>query len=403
MWGWARPMRIVVLNHNVPFPPIGGGRMRTSQLLEGLAEDHELVLVAFSEDPEPARPDYPIEVVGVPWDWPDDYRAMQTGDAEATHRLSTDPLRPWAVSIFETEAMAAAVERLAASADLVIVEHSEMGVLLPALPRDLPKLLDLQNVNSLVERRRLTKSNEPGAAGEAERMLAFERWVVSQCSAAAVCSEAEAEAARTLLGAERVEVVPNGVDTAYFTPSTAATDPGTVLFSGLMSYEPNVEAARFFALEVLPLVRRELPDTVFHVVGAEPTPEVEALASPHVVVHGRVDDMRPFFDRAEQVVVPILAGGGTRLKVLEAAASGKPIASTSLGMEGLAFRPSDEIVVADSAPELAAAVVGLARDPERRARLGKAARTRALEYEWDAIRGRFRQLVEAVAAAAPVP
>jgi glycosyltransferase involved in cell wall biosynthesis len=162
----------------------------------------------------------------------------------------------------------------------------------------------------------------------------------------------------------------------------------------------NADAACHFANDVLPLIARRLGQARFHIVGAAPPPEVTALASDAVVVHGQVPDVRPHLLRADVVVVPIRGGGGTRLKVLEAAACGKAIVSTALGIEGLPFRDGHDVVVADSADAFAAAVINLVNDPGRADALGRAARSVASSYDWSAVGATFRHVLAEVATSA---
>ncbi len=154
---------------------------------------------------------------------------------------------------------------------------------------------------------------------------------------------------------------------------------------------------RHFVRDVLPLVRQEIPSATFQVVGVYPTAEVLQLHGGAVVVHGQVADMAPHFRETSVVVVPLLHGGGTRLKILEAAASGKAIVTTTLGMEGLDFRPGEDLLVADTPIEFAQAVVGLLRDPEHRRRLGRQAHREARRYDWDASGEGLLRIVEEVA------
>ena len=209
-------------------------------------------------------------------------------------------------------------------------------------------------------------------------------------------SAEEAAAARSLLGATQVHMVPNGVDTSYFAPASGRRDPGKVLFTGRMSYSPNAEAAVQFAKRVLPLVLREVPHARFHVVGDAPSVEVEALGET-VAIHGRVGDIRMHQRTAEVVVVPVRSGGGTRLKLLEAAACGNAVVTTPLGVEGLTFEPGRDLLVAETDVDFAAAVVDLLRDPDRRAALGVRARAAACRYEWKGIGEAFLQVIEAIA------
>jgi glycosyltransferase involved in cell wall biosynthesis len=131
-----------------------------------------------------------------------------------------------------------------------------------------------------------------------------------------------------------------------------------------------------------------------HYFGAAPPPRLTALATASVVVQGEVDDIRPFLARAAVVVVPIRAGGGTRVKVLEAGAAGKAMVSTPLGVEGLAFENGRDVLLAESAESFAQAVVGLLSDATRRATLGSAARQTASRYAWPAIGTSFRHILE---------
>jgi glycosyltransferase involved in cell wall biosynthesis len=169
--------------------------------------------------------------------------------------------------------------------------------------------------------------------------------------------------------------------------------PGYLLFTGVMNYAPNVEAVRYFAAEILPLIQAEVPGVTFHIAGSRPAPEVRALASGSVFIHGSVPDMRAYFQQACVVVVPLLQGGGTRLKILDAAACGKPIVSTSLGAEGLDFVNGRDLILADSPPGFAQAVGALLADAKRRSELSQGARRAAEQYEWLKIGSQFRASV----------
>lgn len=395
-------MRILVLALGIPFPPVGGGLTRTFHLLRSLAPHHEIVLAAFTYGEPHDHPPYPVQLEAVPWQWSQAYREMTGADMDAARRayqrLTYEDDAPWFASVIELAGMEAALERLLRTrVDLVLLEGTPLARFLPALPSGVPRVLDLFDVHSVMARRAVDQgldADRDVRVREAERTLAFERRAAHDCDACLAVSEEDAAAARTLLGAAHVHLVPNGVDTSYFTPSPARPEPGALLFTGRMSYEPNADAACYFAEQILPLVRREVPHARLHVVGAGPPPRVSALASDAVVVHGRVDDVRPYQRIAEVVVVPVREGGGTRLKVLEAAASGKGIVTTRLGVDGLGFRAGHDLLVADSPADFAAAVVELIRNPHRREELGTRARAAASRYEWSAIGESFRGILE---------
>src|SRR5690606_29630145 len=130
------------------------------------------------------------------------------------------------------------------------------------------------------------------------------------------------------------------------------------------------------------------------IVGAAPLPSVTALAGDSVAVHSAVADMRPYYWNADVVVVPMLTGGGTRLKVLEAAASGKAIVSTPLGVEGIEMQPGRDLLVADTPADFASAVASLIEDPARRLDLGLRARAVACRYDWSLVGTGFRRILE---------
>src|SRR5260221_2924950 len=119
------------------------------------------------------------------------------------------------------------------------------------------------------------------------------------------------------------------------TPGKAPATHGYVLFTGMLNYEPNVEAVRYFVREMLPLIQAEVPYATFHIAGADPSPEVKALAADNVYIHDSVPDMRPYFHQASVVILPLVHGGGPRLKLLDAASCGKDSVSRSVEGEGL--------------------------------------------------------------------
>jgi glycosyltransferase involved in cell wall biosynthesis len=212
-------------------------------------------------------------------------------------------------------------------------------------------------------------------------------------------SELEAQAVQALAPDARVEVVPNGVDVDFFRPGEELHVPGYVLFTGLMNYAPNVEGIAWFAQEVLPLVGQ----VELHVVGSTPAPEVEILASTRVAIHGEVPDTRPYQWRANVVVVPLLSGAGTRLKILEAAACGNAIVSTSVGAEGLDLTPGRDLLIADSPTEFAQAVAAVLGDDALRARLGREARRASERYRWETIGNRMLELVQSLTDTRSLP
>ena len=188
-----------------------------------------------------------------------------------------------------------------------------------------------------------------------------------QAAGCVMTSEREAGVVRTLPSASPVAVVPNGVDLDHFSQDfqPGPPDPNSVVFTGLMTYRPNLDGATYFVREVLPRIHRVRPEVTFTAVGWGGLPE--ALQSPRVLATGRV-----------------------RLKILEALAMGRPVVSTSLGCEGLDAHHGEHLLVADDPDRFAGAVLELLADRQRGCELG--ARGRALVeacYGWDSVARRL--------------
>jgi glycosyltransferase involved in cell wall biosynthesis len=189
----------------------------------------------------------------------------------------------------------------------------------------------------------------------------------------------------------RVVSVPTGVDVAYFSPSPAPEVENRLVFSGSMDWYPNEDAIVYFVEQILPRVRRDLPNVTLTVVGRRPSAQVKALAAQAGVhVTGTVDDVRPYVAEASLYIVPLRVGGGTRLKIFEALAMGKAVLSTSVGAEGLNVVADQHLALADGPEPFSAAVTALLREPDRRRSLGAAGR-RLVEsrYSWKSVTAEF--------------
>jgi glycosyltransferase involved in cell wall biosynthesis len=176
--------------------------------------------------------------------------------------------------------------------------------------------------------------------------------------------------------------VPNGVDTDYFRPSGERPEADTLVFTGLLSYRPNVDAVHYLAEEIFPRIAERRPNTVLTIVGGRGE-GLHGLARAGIRFTGYVPDLRPYLSRAAVVLVPLRIGGGTRLKVLEAFATGKAVVSTSLGVEGIRAHPGEHLLVGDTPDAFADHVVALLNDPDRARRMGdSAARLIQEKYSW---------------------
>lgn len=212
-----------------------------------------------------------------------------------------------------------------------------------------------------------------------------------------VTSERERLLLKSLLPKSVIEEVPNGVDSKVFQSDCQQQEvAGQIIFTGTFSYYPNIDAVLFFARRCWPLIRKQIPGATWQIVGSNPPPEVRRLGElPGITVTGTVPDVPPYLAKAEVAIVPLLIGGGTRLKILEALSMQKAVVSTSLGCEGLAVVPGVHLVVADQPEEFAQAVVAFLKNAEMRKAFGAAGRALVeAEYSWDRSGERLLQTLD---------
>jgi glycosyltransferase involved in cell wall biosynthesis len=216
-----------------------------------------------------------------------------------------------------------------------------------------------------------------------------------------LCSAADERRLLDEVPGARSVVIPNAADVEYYQPrpSDPLPDGRTVVYFGLLSTVPNVDAVVHFIREIWPLVSDRHPEARFKVIGGRPPPALQALAGPRVEFTGFVEDLRPHLASAAAVVVPLRLGGGTRLKIVEAMAMGKAIVSTSLGAEGIEAVAGRDLLIEDQPAAFAEAVHRLLADPGLAKKIGQSARNLAVErYAWSAaartLEGFFREILE---------
>jgi glycosyltransferase involved in cell wall biosynthesis len=285
--------------------------------------------------------------------------------------------------------LAEAVHRRLASGRYAAVQ-AEKPAMLPYVPKDLriPLILDTFAYGLTGGVRALR--NEPGLIVRARNLLRLIRsaafdafcWPATHCIL--VVSEVDRQRCLRERPRQRVLVVPNGVDCEAIRPGPFSdAGPPILVFTGDMSFDPNVHAAQVLASRVFPQVHKVHPDAELHLVGRNPDPRVLALRGPGVVVTGEVPDMVPHLHAASVYVAPIATGAGTRTKLLEALAAGLPVVTTTVGIEGIEATDGHEVMIADTPEATTAAVLGILADPGGRRRLGVAARRLAeARYDW---------------------
>ncbi len=391
---------ILVLTPQVPYPPRQGTALRNWGLLQGLAADHQVSLLSFAAsdqvltlDPRLARCLARGAILRQPSrSTRDRLRDLFfTNRPDLAERLYSDAfakrLRIWLTEM---------------SFDWLLIEGLEMSPYLTFVSSESPVkiIFDDHNCEYLLQQR-ASRAGWTGSgwvrprrwlggvysAVQWRRLRRYEAAVCQRADLVVAVSEADAEALRAIAPAVDPLVISNGIDVAAygaFEKQALLAQPSFV-FTGTMDFRPNVDAVLWFSEMVWPKVRAALPEAHYYVVGRNPHHRLNQLSElPGVVITGSVSDTRPYIRAATVYVVPLLVGGGTRLKLLESAAMRKAIVTTAMGAEG--FRePERAMILADTPTAIADACITLARDPIAREAWGERAYAFAQAYDWNAL------------------
>jgi glycosyltransferase involved in cell wall biosynthesis len=415
-------MRVLWLSHVVPYPPKAGVLLRAYNLLKGVAEHHEVDLIAFIQRPllETFYADIDLGLEECRCELEKYCKSVTFLPIAKANRplgkLRTaweslfcrdGYLASWLSSAAAREAITRRVE--GHHYDVAHFDHLSLAVYRPLL-RDTPSTLGHHNAEShmLIRRAQHEKSifKKVYFRQEAARLARYERRIAAAFRLHITCSELDSQRLLVTMPNAKTFCVPNGVDTQYFTPAAHAQTPNSLIFVGTMNWYPNIDAVSFFLQEVWPLLRAEVPSATFDIVGAGAPPMLKELAAQcaGVTVHGYVPEIRPHIERAALYVCPIRDGGGTKLKILDALSMAKCIVANAVACEGIAVTPEIDVVYAESGSDYVAQIKRLFADPERRRTMGAAARQLAVDqYSFKALGARFTAALYGVASAAPLP
>ena len=367
-----------------PHPARDGLAIRNYYLLRGLTG--EFRVRAFTlRAPHLEEGEYPEGVEAAEVSQPS--RAVRRWGAASESLLSG---RAYSELLYRSAPLSRKLDRALATEkpDWVVAHSYHVGPIAVAATRRC--WVDFHNLDSQIWARMAETAPSPLARRfarmQAPRVRGLEASLASSAAGVSCVSELDARSLATLAPGARPLVVPNGVDLSryFFRAEPAASK--TIFFVGDLSWAPNADAIRWLRSEIWPLVRREQPDARAEILGREAPPDLLSGSREDFRFLGAGGDTRPHWRGAAVSVAPLRAGGGTRLKILEAAACGVPVVSTSVGVEGLALEAGKEVLVADDARSFASAICDLLSDPVRRAKLARAARARVEAlYDWKQI------------------
>jgi polysaccharide biosynthesis protein PslH len=374
-------MKILYIASRFPYPTLTGDRVRAYHQLRLLSQRHRLTLLSPIKSAEeyaglshiqslcesvevfPPSPHQRIcnlmriPFSSLPW------QVTYTIDRRIKHRI-TQLLRRQNFDVLHTQ--------LARTAPLV----DELVAI--------PKVIDLIDALSLNMQRRAEQENPIMAwvAGrEARSLKSYEQILLKKFDHAAVVSTTDRDAIGDFTN---LHVIPNGV-----TPSTSrlpiqAMAAPEIIFSGNMSYFPNINAVQYFIDRVLPLVRRHFPKVRFTVIGANPSPQLQHQY-PEIKFTGYVPQIYDYIAQATVAVAPMQSGSGIQNKILEAMAVGIPVVTTAYGMGGLGAKHNQDLLIANTAKDFAASVIALLQDQQLRQRIAVSAQQYiATHHSWEA-------------------
>ncbi len=390
-------MNILFLSAWYPYPPNNGSKLRIYNLLRGLAEHHQVYLIAFADQPDidPQPPELralcrTIQVV--PWRpyRPNSLRAL-LGFLGPAPRFIVDTYSPQmfdsivaatrqqSINVVVASQLSTAIYWSAFSTIPALFEECEIGVLWSKIAHAPSPLHRLRHQLTQVKARHYLSRLLP------------------HFKACTVVSEHERALLRRVAPAyEPIEVVPNCISLADYGEIQPTPEPDTLIFTGSFRYFANHDAMTWFVREVYPCIQAQVPDVRLTITGDHanlPLPPAD-----NVTLTGYVADVRPLIASSWVSLAPIRLGGGTRLKILEAMALRTPVVATSKGAEGLDVQHGEHLLIADAPEAFAEAVIRLLQEPELRQRLTDNAYQLVREkYDWAVVMPRFLNLVERVA------
>ena len=370
-----RRPRILYLCPRHPFPPWRGDQLRAFQLLKALSARTELRLLCFAGPTE----ELPIDTV--------ELRTVRSNPvSRMIGNLSVlDPATPLQVRAFLDRRMFRAVEEEVRDWHPDVV-HGSLSRMAPYLlhASGCRRHLDLVDSMWLNMRTRARASIQPARAvfaGEARLCARYEAQVVRKVDSASVVAEID----RLAPGLESARVIPNGVDAQSFPYLEPVRRARIAVFFGNLGYFHNLEPARFLAIDVLDLLKRESPEARVRLAGARPGPAVRKLAlRSGVELVADAPEMADQLHACAVAVLPMFSGSGMKNKVLEAFCAGTPVVANALGMAGIDAIPGEHYLLAEGPEATAASVLRLFAEPEERVRIARQARGLVLRrYSWE--------------------
>ena len=380
-------MRILLLTQVLPYPPDSGPKVKTWSTIKYLAQKHDVTLGSFVRGDQSADVAHLRAYCDAVHTVPMERGVSRDGWAMICSLLTG---QPWMMVRDDRGAMRRLVDRLAADTSFDVVHADQLNMAQYALRvRGTFKVLDAHNALWLLYSR-LARTMRPGPKKwllerDWRLLKRYEGEMVRCFDAVLAVTEEDRASLLDAAGAQRkITVMPIAIDTEQVMPVARQFGANHILHIGTMYWPPNVDGVSWFLDRVYPVIQRHRPDVVLDIVGSRPPECLRALSRrvAGVNVTGYVADPTPYLEQAGIFIVPLRAGGGMRVKILNAWAQGIPVVSTTLGCEGIAVTPGWDILIGDTPAEFAAAVLNLLNDNDVAHQIAERARQRVVE-EYD--------------------
>ncbi len=394
-------MKILFLSRWFPYPTNNGSKLRVHALLRGLAAQHEVTLISFADELN-RQPDaltirdlcQEVHVIEWPDYQPQSWRA----------RAALFGGAPRSVIATHAPAMVAAIRQSLTDRKYDLVIASQLAT--AAYVRH------VQGMPTLFEEVESTLFWEQYAyaASRGEKLRYGLTWykyrryltgILQRCQSCTVASEGERALIHSISGGTvPAHVIPNCVNLADYAGLQRPVAPDSLIFTGPFRYAANHEAMTWFLAHVLPLIQAQRPAAALTITGDHA--DLPLPPAVNVTLTGQVPDVRPLIARSACSIAPLQSGGGTRLKILEAMAIGTPVVATSKGVEGIAAKDGEHLLIADNPAEFAQAVLRILAEPTLSQTLTENAhRLVRSRYDWAGVMPQFLSLVEQSARRKP--
>src|SRR5579885_2965455 len=396
-------MKILFITFGLPYPPDSGVRIHDFYLVKNISQHHSVLVLSLLTSREQVKH---IQGLRQYCDYVDFVLEKPHSIRQHFSRIIRSLLkgRPLATYPFIYGEMLSKIREIVTKwdVDIIQIEHSFFAPYVEAISTNgkCKKVLSFHNLGAIQYKRMMGLRT-----GFTQKSLFLIKWMLmlrweakyaEKFDHCLVVSPIEGKMLKSANPRLPISVIENGVDTELYQPLEYVSKNNDLLFIGVMGYPPNVDGILYFCEDIMPIIQCSIPDIRLVVVGHEPVPEIRKLVERgNVIVTGYVENVVPYYQQSKVTIVPLRGGGGTRLKILESMALGRPVVSTSIGCEGLNVADRENIMIADTPMEFAQCVIQLLMDKRLRERIAHNARCLVeTHYDWSKISQKLMEVYD---------